>query len=184
MSKNDIVVIYKFRTTSGSIAYIAWYEGNNADFVDEHTFAEFRDLVRRGTQTQSLETAVRIARDIQREETPEYSFVIYDGYINAFHEEHGEQSPTSTLRFITNPCYLGEPEDLSTDESLFVSTDEVATIKVERDALRIEATVAREQLTKCEERLAKLEEQLRRTQEENKSLESTLLYLARQRRVE
>ena len=172
MSKNDIVVIYKFRTTSGSIAYIAWYEGNNADFVDEHTFAQFRDLVRRGKQTTSLETAVRIARRIQREETPEYSFVVYNGYINAFHEEHGVQSPSSTLRFITNPGYLGEPEDLSTDESLFVSTDEVAALKAERNSYRMEATSAREAQ-------ARFEDQLRRTREENQRLQLALLTLAR-----
>jgi hypothetical protein len=172
MSKNDIVVIYKFRTTSGETAFIAWYENNNADVVDAHTFAEFRELVRKGKQTTNAKTAVRIASRIQREEIPEYSVVVFDGYLNAFFEEEGVPSPSSPLRYKTNPVYLGGTEDLIPVESLIPSSDEVAALKAERDSFRMEATSYRE-------KVARLEDQLRRAQEDIVRLNSAFLYLSR-----
>lgn len=174
MSKNDVVFVYKIRTTSGNIAYIVYYDHNNADVVDCFSFAEFRERFGTAVQTQSLETAIHIARGIQREETPEYSFVVYDGYLNAFLEgqEQDKPTPSYSLRLVTNPVYFGESEDSTTDESLFTSTGEVVALKAERDSFKREATSAREQV-------GKLEEQLRRTREENQRLESALITLAR-----
>ena len=176
MSKNDIVAVYKIRTTSGKIAYIVYYEKNNADIVDYFSFTAFRERFKTAKQTHSLETAICIARRIQRKKIPEYSFVVYDGYLNAFLEgqvpEQEKPKPSSTLRCETNPAYLRQSEDFATDESLFVSSGEVTALKEERDSCRREATNLKEQLEKQKDAL-------QRAQEENQRLQSALLHLAR-----
>ena len=107
MSKNDVVAIFKFRTTDGRVKYYVWYEHGNSDVIDSMTFAEFREFVKGKRLTRNLETAKTIAAQLQRTNIPEYSFVVYDGYYNAFFTEHGYPNPSTGLQLKTNPVYLG-----------------------------------------------------------------------------
>lgn len=123
MSKNDVVVIYKFRTTSGKIMYYVWYDNNSADSVECFTFAEFRELIKGKHVTSNLKTAQHIASQIQKSEIPEYHFIVYDGYFNVLLVEDGNVNPSRPLQFRTNPEYLGRSEDdFSDDEQDFTDS--------------------------------------------------------------
>ena len=123
MSRNNVVVIYPMKTTSGQTVYVVWHDKDSADGVDILTFGEFRARIKGLQQLTSLKCAINVARYVQHKKLCEYSFLVYDGYINALIEANDLKLPIPTcpIRFETNPVYLGNPEDLSTDAKFLVS---------------------------------------------------------------
>jgi hypothetical protein len=140
MSKNDVVAIFKFRTTDGRVKYYVYYEHGNADVIDSMTFAMFREFVKGKKLASKLKTAKTLAAQLQKENIPEYLVVVYDGYFNAFSAEHGYPTPSTGLQFKSNPVYLGLGEG-----------DYVYDVRDELDCELCRSQVQNIVLSKCEE---------------------------------
>ena len=92
MSKNDLVVWYKFRTTTGKIVYLVFHESSNADSFDRMTFAEFRSFVADKKLFEDFHEAYRAVRRLEYEIIPEYKFVQCDSYMNVFSKDEDDNS--------------------------------------------------------------------------------------------
>lgn len=119
MSYNNLAVIYKFRTISDRIAYLVWYDNNNAEAIVDMSFEEFRDFTKKHRLTWSIDMARHIAFKIQQEKVPEYSYIVYEGYFNAFYEEG---YPSQKIFLKNNPKFNIESQDKN-DKTDIVETE-------------------------------------------------------------
>ena len=82
MSKNDLIVIYKFKNAAGQIVYLAVHAC--ADTYTELTYAQFCDMVAGLKYTYKLSVAERRALQMQKKYGTEYPYTVCSDYLDAF----------------------------------------------------------------------------------------------------
>jgi len=147
MSKNDIVVIYKFKNVKGQYVYLVMYAC--ADTYAEYTAEEFRALVASHRYTTKYSVALRKAQQLQDKYMPEYGYVICHEYLDAFTAN------------ITQFEYVDDYSDTESDDEIHCdyensTVDETAALHTEVESLKA-------QLQHTTDELGKTAEELRRT---------------------